>query len=105
MPENRDQINDIIKKYIDIIARNNIKIDKAYLFGSYARECATQESDIDIAIISSDFSGDRFDDRRKVVPLRRKIDRRLEPIPYRPENFKETDPLVAEILCNGIEIL
>jgi len=33
-----------------------------------------------------------------------KIDRRLEPIPYLPENFKENDPLVIEILKNGIEI-
>jgi predicted nucleotidyltransferase len=105
MAESRDKINDILKKYMAIIAANNIKIDKAYLFGSYAKECATDESDIDVAIISTDFSGDRFADRRKVVPLRRKIDRRLEPMPYRPENFKENDPLVAEILRNGIEIL
>jgi predicted nucleotidyltransferase len=105
MAESRDKINNILKKYMAIIAENNIKIDKAYLFGSYAKECAADESDIDVAIISTDFSGDRFADRRKVVPLRRKIDRRLEPVPYRPENFKENDPLVVEILRYGIEIL
>ncbi len=104
MVESRDKINKILKKYLAIIAASNIKIDKAYLFGSYAKECATAESDIDVAIISNDFSGDRYADRRKVVPLRRKIDRRLEPLPYRPENFIENDPLAAEILRDGIEI-
>jgi predicted nucleotidyltransferase len=101
----KDKIKKIVKTYIDLIARNNIKIDKVYLFGSYARGNAGDDSDIDVAIISKDFSGDRFIDRRLVVPLRRKIDRRLEPIPYRPENFKENDPLVVEIIRNGIEIL
>ena len=105
MAEGADKIKNILKKYLAIIIKNNIRIDKAYLFGSYAKGCATEESDIDVAIISPDFSGDRFDDRRRVVPLRRKIDRRLEPMPYHPENFKDTDPLVIEILQNGVEII
>lgn len=105
MVESRNKINDKVIKYLAIIAKNQIKIDKAYLFGSYAKDCATTESDIDVALVSNDFSGDRFADRRRVVPMRREIDRRLEPVPYRPENFKENDPLMAEILRNGIEIL
>lgn len=94
----------VIKNYIGNIARHNIRIEKVYLFGSYARGTAGTDSDIDIALISKDFSGDRFNDRRRIVPLRRKIDRRLEPMPYRPENFKQNDPLVIEILQHGIEI-
>lgn len=105
MPESRDQINNIIRQYMALIKKNNIMIEKAFLFGSYANGNPTDWSDIDVAIISTDFSGDRFTDRRKVVPLRREIDRRLEPIPYRPEDFKENDPLVVEILRNGIQIL
>jgi predicted nucleotidyltransferase len=104
MAESKDAIRRIIRTYIGVIANNNIKIEKVYLFGSYARGTAIEDSDIDIAIVSDDFSGDRFADRRRVVPLRRKIDRRLDPIPYRTENFKENDPLVVEILKNGIEI-
>lgn len=104
MAENKNSIRRIIKTYLGAVTQNNIKIEKAYLFGSYAHGTALKDSDIDIAIISKDFSGDRFADRRRVVPLRRKIDRRLEPIPYTPENFIENDPLVIEILRNGIEI-
>jgi predicted nucleotidyltransferase len=104
MAESRDAIRRIIRTYMGAIAKNNIKIEKVYLFGSYAHGTALEDSDIDVAIVSKDFSGDRFADRRRVVPLRRKIDRRLDPIPYRPENFKENDPLVVEILKNGVEI-
>ena len=87
MPENLDKIKSIINKYIDEVKRNKIVVEKVYLFGSYARGTATEDSDIDIAIISNDFKGDRFDDRRLLVPLRRQIDWRLEPIPFRPEDF------------------
>ena len=104
MAENIDSIRPIIKQYIDVIKKNGIEVEKTYLFGSFARGTATQDSDIDIAIISKNFKGDRFDDRRLIVPLRRQIDLRLEPIPFKPENFKENDPLAIEIIQNGIEL-
>jgi len=104
MAENIDQIKSLIKQYIEIIKQHKIEIEKVYLFGSYARGTATADSDIDIALISQDFDGDRFLDRRKIVPLRREIDRRLEPIPYRTEDFNKSDPLALEIITNGIEI-
>ncbi len=104
MAERDDSIKKVIKAYLEAITQKNINVEKAYLFGSYARGRAEDSSDIDIAIISKDFSGERFIDRRLIVPLRREIDRRLEPIPYHPDNFKENDPLVLEILQNGIEI-
>lgn len=104
MPESKDRIKRIVKNYLGVIAKHNIRIERVFLFGSYAHGTAREDSDIDVAIISEDFSGDRFADRRLVIPLRRKIDRRLEPIPYRPENFKENDPLVLEILKYGLEI-
>jgi len=104
MAKNINTIRKIIKRYSKVIGDNNVKIDKLYLFGSYAKGGAQNDSDIDIAIISRDFKGDRFIDRRLIVPLRRGIDRRIEPIPYRPEDFKESDPLVSEIVRSGIEI-
>jgi predicted nucleotidyltransferase len=104
MVENIDSIKPILRKYLELVKEKKIKIDKAYLFGSYLRGNATEDSDIDIAIISRDFLGDRFEDRKLIVPLRRNIDRRIEPIPYRPEDFSIPDPLVIEILNHGIEI-
>ena len=104
MADSLDKIRSIIEKYVTILQENNISVEKLYLFGSYARGTATEDSDIDIAIVSRDFKGDRFLDRRLVVPLRRQIDRRLEPIPFRSEDFHINDPLAVEIMENGIEL-
>ncbi len=99
-----DKIRSIIDRYIKIVKQKNIAIEKIFLYGSYARGNATDDSDIDIAIISNDFKGERFEDRRLLVPLRRKIDRRIEPMPFRSDEFNSGDPLAVEIIQHGIEI-
>lgn len=99
-----DSVIKIIKKYIKELRSNNILVTEAILFGSYAKGTEKEESDIDIAIISDDFTGDRFEDRRKIVPFRRKIDSRIEPMPFRPERFAEGGNLVDEIKKTGIKI-
>jgi len=50
------------------------------------------------------FAFNRFSDRRVIVPLRRPIDKRIDPLPFRPEDFNESDPLVSAILKTGIQI-
>ena len=63
-----------------------------------------EESDIDVALISTSFTGDRFADRRTIVPFRRTIDSRIEPIPFLPEHFAEGGALADEIKRTGIRI-
>ncbi|HZV48115.1 MAG TPA: nucleotidyltransferase domain-containing protein [Thermodesulfovibrionales bacterium] len=96
-----DSVIEAVKKYIRELERNNIPIQEAIVFGSYAKGDPKEESDIDIALVSTAFTGDRFEDRRKIVPLRRKIDNRIEPIPFRPEDFEEGGNLVDEIKKTG----
>jgi predicted nucleotidyltransferase len=86
------------------LKKNHIHVLRAFLFGSYTQQRFDENSDIDIAIVSNDFSGNRFSDRRLIVPLRRSIDKRIDPLPYRPEDFNESDPLVSAILKTGIPI-
>jgi predicted nucleotidyltransferase len=100
-----DSIIEVIKKYIEELERNNIKISEAIIFGSYAKETPEEGSDIDIALVSSSFTGDRFEDRRRIVPLRRKIDSRIEPMPFRPEDFNDGGLLVDEIKRTGKTIM
>jgi len=105
MVNREDPIIEIVKKYIEELEKNKIHISKAILFGSYALGKGKPESDIDVALISEAFSGDRFEDRRKIVPLRRKIDSRIEPIPFRPEDFENGGVMAEEIKKTGIIIL
>ncbi|MDR4497851.1 MAG: nucleotidyltransferase domain-containing protein [Candidatus Scalindua sp.] len=100
-----DSIIKIIKRYIEELENNGIKISGAVVFGSYAKGVVHDDSDIDVALISEAFTGNRYDDRRKVVPLRRQIDSRIEPIPFRPEDFNEGSMLVDEIKNTGKKIL
>ncbi|TRO78820.1 nucleotidyltransferase domain-containing protein [Desulfuromonas acetexigens] len=97
-------IIETIRRYVRALEAQGIQVDDAILFGSFAKGTAKDESDIDVALISSAFSGNRFDDRRRIVPLRRAIDERLEPIPFRPNDFAEGGNLVDEIKRDGIRI-
>ena len=105
MADTEDLIIKISKRYIEELEKNGIKISEAIIFGSHAKGVVHEGSDIDIALISDSFTGNRFDDRRKVVPFRRKIDSRIEPIPFRPEDFNDGGMLAEEIKNTGKKIL
>lgn len=105
MASTTNNIMKIVKRYLNQIRKSGIKIDAAYLYGSYAKGASKEYSDIDIAIISSDFSGNRINDWDIVMPLAWDIDVRIEPIPFTPEKFaQDWHPLVYEIKKTGIKI-
>jgi predicted nucleotidyltransferase len=104
MANQTDSVIELIKIYVNELRNHNIPINQAILFGSYAKGTVNAESDIDVALVSEAFTGDRFDDRRTIVPFRRKIDNRIEPIPFRPELFSEGGNLIDEIKRTGIKI-
>ncbi|MDO8955599.1 MAG: nucleotidyltransferase domain-containing protein [Deltaproteobacteria bacterium] len=105
MADEKGPVIETIKLYIKELAKNQIPISRAILFGSHAKGIARPESDIDIALISEAFTGDRFEDRRRIVPLRRNIDSRIEPIPFKPEDFNDGGILAEEIKEIGVAIL
>ncbi len=105
MARKAGQTRSIVKRYIAELERYNIPIKKAILFGSHARGTGVKpESDIDVALISDAFSGDRFEDRQRIVPFRRKIDSRIEPLPFTPEDFANDGIMAEEIKQHGIVV-
>lgn len=104
MAKKADKSVQSILKYIQELERHKIPIQKAVLFGSYAKGSVKPESDIDVALISEVFSGDRFKDRQRIIPLRRNIDSRIEPLPFTPEDFDNGGMLAEEIKKSGIII-
>lgn len=96
-------IKESIMKYIEEVAKK-YEIDSIILFGSYAKGNNTEDSDIDIAIISKDFN-DIYDDMAKLMLLTWDIDARIEPHPIKSEDFNEkSDPFVQEIINTGIKV-
>ncbi len=57
----RNIIMDIVRKYAEAV-QLQYQLISFYLFGSYAKGTPHEDSDIDIAVVANNFSGD-FDRR------------------------------------------
>jgi uncharacterized protein len=103
-----DKVPDIIKdklnKFLGILEENKIEIERAILFGSYAKGNFNKWSDIDLALISNNFIGDRFQDKMNLVNYIKLVDWDISPYPFRPEDFEDSMFARDEILKYGIVI-
>ena len=101
-----EKIRGIINQFVAVLEARGIHVDKAVLYGSYSIGTDTPDSDLDLAVISSDFGKDRFLEGKMLMQLAWRVDPRLHPVPFSTASF-ETDtwvPLVHEIQKNGIVI-
>ena len=96
-----DAIN-IAKQYASVI-KANFDCKQVFLFGSYAKGTHHEESDIDIAVILKEFENP-METQLELMRLRRKIDGRIEPHPFREKDFNIKNPVVKEILKQGRRI-
>ncbi|MDR1950750.1 MAG: nucleotidyltransferase domain-containing protein, partial [Bacteroidales bacterium] len=92
----------IAKKYAEIV-KNSFDYQKIILFGSYAMDSARKDSDIDIAVVFSDFDN-RLDRQVELMKLTRQIDTRIEPHPFREKDFVNSNPFVNEIVSHGMVV-
>ncbi len=100
----RKQINKTILKYAEYL-KKEYSITGIYLYGSYAKGSNTDDSDIDIAVVSDDFTGDIIEDTFRLMKLRRKVDYRIEPRPFAVADFNEGNPNAREVIQTGIKIM
>lgn len=97
--------NKSISDFIASIAKQDSRLLKAYLFGSYARKVNNPESDIDIALVIKNLSDDeKFDLQVQLMLLASRFDTRIEPHPLSSVDFDSGNPFVSEIKKTGIEI-
>ena len=93
------------KALIELLKTNGINIYQAYVFGSAIKDMADEYSDIDIAIVSKDFSGIPYYDVKKVSKYRRAIDLRLEIHPFSLKDINVDPPLFfMNIKDKGVRI-
>lgn len=92
----------IAKRYVQTISKQFI-VEKAILFGSFAKGTNHIDSDIDVAIVIKNIS-DIIDTQIELMKLRGDDDLRIEPHPFNEMDFNISNPAVNEILKNGIEI-
>lgn len=104
MAEVNALISDAVKKFLNRLDEIGINIEAAYLYGSCVKGKQHKWSDIDVALISSDFGEYRFDERVRLTIIASEIDDRIEPVSFRPDDFIDEDPLVWEIKKDGIPL-
>ena len=85
-----DKTEDIIKiakEYADYVKASNLpmKIDRAYLFGSFAKGTPHKDSDIDVAFIVSNWTGGYDDTIVPIWSMCENFDLRIEPHIIDPE--------------------
>ena len=118
----RESLNDAIYLLIYMVRKNvlkiinlykkdlekKVKVDKIIVFGSCAKGVTHQNSDIDLLIISSQFSSFDADDRAKILCLARENpktwDMAMDIFGVTPEEYKSASRLsiLGEIKKTGI---
>ncbi|MCL1918609.1 MAG: nucleotidyltransferase domain-containing protein [Peptococcaceae bacterium] len=100
-----ESVNNKVKAYASQV-RQAMPVNKAYLFGSYAKGTATEKSDVDIC-----FFLDSFDGKRKVDIIKELLkltdgydDVGFEPLALPSSELLNGNPFALEIISTGIEI-
>ena len=97
-------VQEVIAEYIRELGKQ-IPIQKAILFGSYAKGTIHRYSDVDIAIFSDYFKDmSRVDGIHFLLLSAMDYDMDIEPQLFTMDEYREPVGLVEEILKTGIEL-
>jgi predicted nucleotidyltransferase len=98
-------LNQAVSGYVSDV-RNAMPIDHVYLFGSYAKGTAGDDSDVDLCFFSGDFENKpSFDVMSQLCRMTRKyrsVD--IEPHAFPTSELQNDNPFVKEIVRTGREI-
>lgn len=95
----------IARQYRHALDGAGIKIDDFLVFGSQAKGNAQPMSDIDIAVVSSQFSRDYSSERVRLMRLGNKISLAIEPHPFHPDDLNDRwSTFAQEVKKYGIQV-
>jgi predicted nucleotidyltransferase len=100
-----DEAIKTLSTFLELVIGAGYKIQRAILFGSYANGTADRWSDIDVVLVSPNFTGIPFNDRKALIPFLLKTDSRIEVHPFKPEDFTRDNFFVVEILETGVSLI
>ena len=87
-----------VKQYADLV-RQNFDVKKIILYGSFSRDAARKDSDIDVAVVLDPVDEDFLMCVARLFRLRREINARIEPVLLEESNDKSG--FLEEILKTG----
>lgn len=94
----------LARRYVRHLRKHGIRVEQAYLYGSHANGRPRKDSDLDIVIVSRQFTHSRYDDSVRIAKLRREIDLRISPLAYHPRDFTHDNLIPHEAMTRGIRI-
>lgn len=99
----KTQAEKTVRQYIEALKRNNFPFTSVILYGSHAKNCAHEWSDIDVCVVSDRFNEqDDFDHSIKLWDIVEEVDWRIEPYGMSEEDLYSYSPLAEEIRNTGI---
>ena len=102
--DTKEKIEEIARNFSKLVQKE-LDVKSVYLYGSYAKGNFSEDSDIDIAVVGDNFIGDPIEDTMRLMKIRRKVDNRIEPRPFRTSDFNKSNPISKEIMETGIIIM
>jgi len=94
------------RRFVALLKTNGINVSEAYVFGSAILNKSDDDSDIDVAVVSKEFSGIPYYDVKKVSKYRRAIDLCLEIHPFSFDDININPPsFFLDIRNKGIRLI
>jgi len=106
MAGNAQTVIELAKQFINDV-RKEMKIDKVYLYGSYAKNNQNDYSDVDLCFFSQEFENKpRVDVLLRLFLLKQKYDKDvlIEPNAFPTSEIGNGNPFVNEVIKTGVEL-
>ncbi|MCD4750061.1 MAG: nucleotidyltransferase domain-containing protein [Thermoanaerobaculales bacterium] len=105
-----DSLSPEVMKALDVFiaaVREVVPVEAAYVFGSVARGDASEDSDLDVAVVSAHFrSMRRIDAITLLLSKTTGLGIDLQPIPMTPEDLASKEDVVARAVAeHGVQLL
>lgn len=103
MAQAKPEVKEIIDKYREQLLTLGIRAQQIYLYGSYAKGIEREGSDIDLVVVSSDFSSLNLRERLELLGVAAaRLREPIQAVGYTPEEIaaKNYSPFLDEILAS-----
>jgi len=81
-----------IKKYVQALVNDGIEVQQVFLYGSHAKNRAHEDSDIDIIVVSENFTGKRLLERLQILGwARRGVPEPVQAYGFTPEEVENRE--------------
>ena len=107
MAADTETINRIAREYAADVSRE-LPIEKAVLFGSWAKKTATELSDVDVCFFMKSYNGKRKVDLvAQILGIGGEKYCRIgfEPVVFETAEIQRDNPFVREILETGVDLV